>query len=59
MILGVELGFLVGAIPTVSMILTSMLLSSIEVSPMVEAGFQNFAAGLIIAAGKIIRSLDS
>lgn len=44
------MGFVVGAIPTVSMILTSMLLSSIEVSPMIEAGFQNFAAGLIIAA---------
>lgn len=29
----------------------SALLSQFEVSAMVEAGFQNFAAGLIIAAG--------
>ena len=48
---GVELGFIVGAVPTVAMIIASWILSNIEVGPLVEAGFQNFAAGLILAAG--------
>eukprot|EP00595_Chromulina_sp_UTEXLB2642_P002390 CAMPEP_0196767874 /NCGR_PEP_ID=MMETSP1095-20130614/42065_1 /TAXON_ID=96789 ORGANISM="Chromulina nebulosa, Strain UTEXLB2642" /NCGR_SAMPLE_ID=MMETSP1095 /ASSEMBLY_ACC=CAM_ASM_000446 /LENGTH=545 /DNA_ID=CAMNT_0042136649 /DNA_START=42 /DNA_END=1683 /DNA_ORIENTATION=- len=47
---GVSLGFFIGAIPTISMTLSSMLLSSIKVSSHIEAGIQNFAAGLIIAA---------
>ena len=36
------------------MIIASLILSNIEVGPLVEAGFQNFAAGLILAAGYII-----
>lgn len=46
----VDLGFAIGAIPTVCMLLASMVLYSIEVSDHVEAAFQNFAAGLILAA---------
>ena len=46
----VELGFAVGAIPTACMILVSLLLYQIHVSDLVEAAFQNFAAGLILAA---------
>eukprot|EP00595_Chromulina_sp_UTEXLB2642_P000206 CAMPEP_0196762396 /NCGR_PEP_ID=MMETSP1095-20130614/1835_1 /TAXON_ID=96789 ORGANISM="Chromulina nebulosa, Strain UTEXLB2642" /NCGR_SAMPLE_ID=MMETSP1095 /ASSEMBLY_ACC=CAM_ASM_000446 /LENGTH=218 /DNA_ID=CAMNT_0042113155 /DNA_START=34 /DNA_END=686 /DNA_ORIENTATION=- len=49
-ITGVSLGFLIGAIPTISMTLSSWLLSSIKVSTHIEAGIQNFAAGLILAA---------
>lgn len=47
----VSLGFLVGAIPTVTMTLSSIAFTSIRVSLLVEAAFQNFAAGLILAAG--------
>ena len=50
-ITGVSLGFLVGAIPTISMTIASVVLTSITVTVLVEAAFQNFAAGLIIAAG--------
>ena len=50
-ITGVALGFLVGAIPTVSMTIASIVLTSISVTALVEAAFQNFAAGLILAAG--------
>lgn len=46
----VDLGFGVGAIPTVCMLLASMVLYTVEVSDHVEAAFQNFAAGLILAA---------
>lgn len=35
------------------MILASFLLSQIEVHILVEAALQNFAAGLIIAAGTV------
>jgi hypothetical protein len=35
------------------MLLFSFLLSNITVSELASAGFQNFAAGLILAAGKI------
>jgi hypothetical protein len=49
-ITGVNLGFLVGFIPTASMTLASILLSSITVHSLVEASVQNFAAGLILAA---------
>lgn len=47
---GVSLAFLVGAIPTLTMSLASILLTSISVSSLTEAAFQNFAAGLILAA---------
>lgn len=46
----IELGFLVGAVPTFSMALCSLLFSSVEVSSEIEACFQNFAGGLILAA---------
>jgi zinc transporter ZupT len=49
-ITGVNLGFLVGFIPTASMTLASILLSSITVHSLVEASVQNFAAGLILSA---------
>lgn len=41
------------------MIGASMLLSNYEVGPKIEACFQNFAAGLIIAAGNVTDSLFS
>lgn len=53
-ITGVDLGFLIGAIPTISMIVASAVLTSINVTGLVEAAFQNFAAGLIIAAGEYL-----
>lgn len=37
-----------------AMILASVLLSNIDVGGQIEACFQNFAAGLILAAGKSI-----
>jgi zinc transporter ZupT len=40
----------VGAAPTMSMILCSLFISSIEVAPWISASLQNFAAGLILAA---------
>jgi hypothetical protein len=39
---------------TVAMMFTSAVLSRITVSGKVEAAFQNFAAGLILAAGKLL-----
>jgi hypothetical protein len=45
-----SLAFLVGGIPTLTMGLASLLLTSISVSSLTEAAFQNFAAGLILAA---------
>uniref|UniRef100_A0A7S3M8C8 Uncharacterized protein n=2 Tax=Spumella elongata TaxID=89044 RepID=A0A7S3M8C8_9STRA len=47
---GVGLGFFVGAFPTLAMMIASCLLTTYEVGPKIEACFQNFAAGLIIAA---------
>lgn len=47
---GVSLAFLVGGIPTLTMGLASLLLTSVSVSALTEAAFQNFAAGLILAA---------
>lgn len=52
MMTSLQLGVIVGLIPTVAMILSSILLTNIEVKPSVEACFQNFAAGLMLAAGK-------
>ena len=46
----VQLGFLVGSIPTACMIAVSLLFYRLEISPHVEAGFQNFAAGSVLAA---------
>lgn len=46
----VQLGFLVGAVPTAAMLLSSLAFTSFEVNKYVEATFQNFAAGLILAA---------
>ena len=46
----VNLALLVGMIPTVSMGVASYFLSHVTVSGVVEACFQNFAAGLILAA---------
>ena len=48
----VRLGTLVGSFPCIAMLLSSFLLASFKVSGEVEAMFQNFAAGLILAAGK-------
>ena len=63
---GVGLGLLIGAIPTActhldftdfnwlvfpAMIFSEILLSNIEIGDLITAGFQNFAAGLILAAG--------
>ena len=45
-----HLALLVGMIPTVSMGVASFFLSQVTVSGVVEACFQNFAAGLILAA---------
>eukprot|EP01038_Epipyxis_sp_PR26KG_P007894 gene7894-10713_t len=47
---GVELGFLIGAVPTIAMMLSETYFVKYAVSPQTEACFQNFAAGLIIAA---------
>lgn len=41
---------LVGSIPTVSMLLASFALMNLKVPPLIEACFQNFCAGLILAA---------
>jgi len=49
-ITSVQLGFLVGAIPTIAMLSSELALTNIEVNKYVEATFQNFAAGLILAA---------
>ena len=49
-ITGVNLCLLVRFIPTASMTIASVLLSSISVYGLVEASFQNFATGLILAA---------
>ncbi len=38
----------------VGMLLFSFLLSNMKVSDLTSAAFQNFAAGLILAAGKIL-----
>ena len=46
----VYLALLVGMIPTVSMVMASFFLSHVTVSGVMEACFQNFAAGLILAA---------
>ena len=63
---GVGLGLFIGAIPTActhleltvfnwlvfpAMIFSEILLSNIEIGDLITAGFQNFAAGLILAAG--------
>lgn len=48
--MSVELGFLVGAIPTAAMIVCSCVFSHVKVGPLTEACFQSFAAGLILAA---------
>ena len=45
-----ELGFVVGLFPSVSMLSASFLLFRLEVSSHVEASFQNFSAGLILSA---------
>lgn len=45
-----EQGFIIGAIPTFTMSLASLVFSNVEVSSKVEAFFQNFAGGLILAA---------
>ena len=47
---GVKLALIVGAAPTVSMMLCSLIASHIKTKPQIEAIFQNFAAGLILAA---------
>jgi hypothetical protein len=49
--------FIFGKFP--AMILASALFSSIQVGPRIEACFQNFAAGLIIAAGKLPKIVTS
>ena len=41
---------LIGAIPTCSMLLASFALMNLKVQPLIEACFQNFCAGLILAA---------
>ena len=41
----------VGVFPTVAMMGTSTILYYVSVPPMVEACLQNFAGGLILAAG--------
>lgn len=41
------------------MILATFLLTKVEVGAKVEAALQNFAAGLIISAGKIIIQTSS
>jgi hypothetical protein len=46
----VELGFLVGLFPAVSMLTASLALTAYEISTQTAACFQNFCAGLIIAA---------
>ena len=47
---GVALAALIGAVPTFSMSVCSIIANRVKVKPEVEAIFQNFAAGLIIAA---------
>lgn len=44
------LGLFVGLVPTLSMLTGSLLLMRYEVRPLTEACFQNFCAGLILAA---------
>ena len=46
----VALGTIVGSFPSAAMLVSSFLLSSLTISSTVEAMFQNFAAGLILAA---------
>ncbi|KAJ1433638.1 hypothetical protein B484DRAFT_447182 [Ochromonadaceae sp. CCMP2298] len=46
----VAFGFLIGCFPTVAMIVSEAILTNVEVSAQTEACFQNFAAGLILAA---------
>ena len=46
----VQYGFVVGAIPTACMLLSSAFISQYEISKIVEAILQNFSAGLILAA---------
>ena len=41
---------LIGSIPTASMLLASFALMNLKVPPLIEACFQNFCAGLILAA---------
>ena len=50
----VRLGTLVGCFPCIAMLYSSLLLTSLTISSGVEAIFQNFAAGLILAAGEFI-----
>jgi hypothetical protein len=47
----IELGTLVGSFPSIAMLFASILLTAFKVSNVVEGIFQNFAAGLILAAG--------
>jgi hypothetical protein len=41
---------LIGSIPTGSMLVASFVLMNLKVAPLIEACFQNFCAGLILAA---------
>lgn len=47
---GTKLGFLVGSVPTIAMIFFSIIFSNLSISKTTTALFQNFAAGLILAA---------
>jgi len=47
---GVALAAVIGAVPTCSMAICSLVANRVKVKPEIEAIFQNFAAGLIIAA---------
>ena len=49
-ITGIDLGLLIGAIPTIAMIGASITLTNIDVNKKVEATLQKFAAGLILGA---------
>lgn len=50
---GVNLGFLVGAIPTIAMIFASIFMTRMEVPKVYLAGIQCLAGGLILGAGSI------
>lgn len=41
---------LIGGIPTTSMLIASFALMNLKIPPLIEACFQNFCAGLILAA---------
>jgi hypothetical protein len=47
---GVALAVVIGAVPTFSMSVCSLIANRVKVKPEIEAIFQNFAAGLIISA---------